>query len=286
MTESPAAGLGHVAFRTVSAEALDAAVRELTAAGFEGKWVDGDEGQGAGYTGRNGDGHAFELYYETERYVAPREAASAYRNQAARSTSRGAAVERIDHVNLASADVRASREFAQRHLGARLSEQLLLPDGTELGAWMRVTSKAYDLTYIADPVGARDRLHHVAFRVESREEVLRAADIFTEQGCFIELGPAKHDIGSTFFVYVYEPSGNRIEVCAGGYLIFAPTGRRPCGRWSPASAFRHGTRRSSRASSPMRRPTCPAAGSRLRSAPSPAAARSPCAAGRRRRRGR
>ena len=228
VTESPAAGLGHVALRTVSAEALDAAVRELTVAGFEGTWVDGDEGQGAGYTVRNDDGHAFELYYDTERYVAPREAASVYRNQAARSTSRGAAVERIDHVNLASPDVRASREFAQRHVGARLSEQLLLPDGTELGAWMRVTSKAYDLTYIADPARARDRLHHVAFRVESREEVLRAADIFTERGCFIELGPAKHDIGSTFFVYVYEPSGNRVEVCAGGYLIFAPD-------WTPAA---------------------------------------------------
>ena len=92
---------------------------------------------------------------------------------------------------------------------------------------MRVTSKAYDLTYIADPARARDRLHHVAFRVESREEVLRAADIFTERGCFIELGPAKHDIGSTFFVYVYEPSGNRVEVCAGGYLIFDP-------EWAPA----------------------------------------------------
>ena len=57
--------------------------------------------------------------------------------------------------------------------------------------------------------------------------VLRAADILTEHGCFIELGPAKHDIGSTFFVYAYEPSGNRVEVCAGGYLILAPD-------WRPA----------------------------------------------------
>ena len=222
VTESSAPGLGHVAFRTTSSQALDVAVRGLIDAGFEASWTDGDEGQGAGCVIRNADGHAFELYFESERYVAPAGDGSVYRNQAARSTARGAAVERIDHLNLASADVRASREFARRHLRFRLSEQLLAPDGSELGAWMRVTSKAYDLTYIADPAGARDRLHHVAFRVESREEVLRAADILTEHGCFIELGPAKHDIGGTFFVYAYEPSGNRIEVCAGGYLIFAP----------------------------------------------------------------
>src|SRR5579872_4890379 len=49
VTESRSAGLGHIAFRTVSAEALAAAVRGLAAAGFEGTWVDGDEGQGPGF---------------------------------------------------------------------------------------------------------------------------------------------------------------------------------------------------------------------------------------------
>jgi catechol 2,3-dioxygenase len=228
VTESPTPGLGHVAFRTVSAQALDDAVSALEAAGFEGAWVEEDEGQGPAYALRNGDGHAFELYYQSEHYAPPADAASVYKNQASRSPARGAAVERIDHLNLASADVRASREFAEHHLGFKLSERLLTPDGDELGAWLRVTSKAYDLTYIADPAHASNRLHHVAFRVESREDVLRTADILTEHGCFIELGPAKHDIGGTFFVYAYEPSGNRIEVCAGGYLIFAPD-------WTPAT---------------------------------------------------
>jgi catechol 2,3-dioxygenase len=58
--------------------------------------------------------------------------------------------------------------------------------------------------------------------MDCREDVLRAADILTEAGIAIETGPHKHSIGQTFFLYFYEPGGNRIEVGAGGYLIFDP----------------------------------------------------------------
>ena len=57
----------------------------------------------------------------------------------------------------------------------------------------------------------------------SREEILRAADIFLENGVYIETGPHKHAIQQTFFLYVYEPGGNRVEVAnAGARLILAP----------------------------------------------------------------
>ena len=44
------------------------------------------------------------------------------------------------------------------------------------------------------------------------EEVLIAADIALENGIFIETGPHKHAVQQTFFLYLYEPGGNRIEV--------------------------------------------------------------------------
>ena len=62
----------------------------------------------------------------------------------------------------------------------------------------------------------------MTYMMDSREDVLRAADILTEAGVAIEAGPSKHSIGQTFFLYFYELSGNRIEIGAGGYLIFAP----------------------------------------------------------------
>ena len=57
----------------------------------------------------------------------------------------------------------------------------------------------------------------------SREDVLRAADIFLENGVYIETSPHKDAIQQTFFLYVYEPDGHRIEVAnAGARFILAP----------------------------------------------------------------
>jgi len=61
------------------------------------------------------------------------------------------------------------------------------------------------------------------YALDSREEILRAADIFLENGVFIETDPHKHAIQQMFFLYVYEPGGNRVEVAnAGARLILAP----------------------------------------------------------------
>ena len=38
----------------------------------------------------------------------------------------------------------------------------------------------------------------------------------------MESGPHKHAIQQTFFLYTWEPGGNRIEVCSGGFLIYRP----------------------------------------------------------------
>jgi catechol 2,3-dioxygenase len=58
--------------------------------------------------------------------------------------------------------------------------------------------------------------------VDNREDVLRAADVLAENGVFIEAGPSKHNNSQGFYLYSYEPGGNRIEVYSGSFLIFAP----------------------------------------------------------------
>ena len=71
--------------------------------------------------------------------------------------------------------------------------------------------------------GAGRRRTSVTYALDSREDILRAADIFLENGVYIETGPHKHAIQQTFFLYVYEPGGNRVEVAnAGARLILAP----------------------------------------------------------------
>jgi 4-oxalomesaconate hydratase len=128
----------------------------------------------------------------------------------------------LDHINLRPRDVKANREFFQKLLGLRLTEQIVFDDGTEVGGWLAATFKSYDLAITLDRSGARGRLHHFTYFMDSREEVLKAADILVENGVPIETGPHKHSIGQTFFLYCYEPGGNRFEIGAGGYLIFDP----------------------------------------------------------------
>jgi catechol 2,3-dioxygenase len=46
---------------------------------------------------------------------------------------RGIAPRRLDHINLLAHDVTPTREFFQHGLGLRLTEQIILDDGTEAG---------------------------------------------------------------------------------------------------------------------------------------------------------
>ena len=209
LTEAPEAGLGHVGLRAWSPEALERRVAAVEATGLGTGWIDGDVGHGPAYRFTDPDGHEFELFYEAERYAAPPHLAPSWRNQPQRYVGRGAAVKRLDHVNLLAADVRPTRDFCQDVLGYRLYERIELDDGTETGAWMSVSIAAHELIYVADAYGARGRLHHLAFWVDTREECLRAADIFVDADVPIEAAPSKHGVAQGFFLYGLEPGGNR-----------------------------------------------------------------------------
>lgn len=223
LTASHTSGVGHVAFRTWSPEALDRRVHELEAMGAGLGWVDGDLGHGKAYRARNADGHVFELYYDTRWYEPPPELRPALKNQAQRYPARGCNVRRLDHLNLLVLDVAETRHFLERGMGMRTTEMIVLDSGVEAGAWVTCTNKTYDIAFTKDHTGTPGRFHHVTYAVDSREDILRAADIFLEHGVYIETGPHKHAVQQTFFLYVYEPGGNRVEIaCAGARLMLAP----------------------------------------------------------------
>ncbi|HEY5187830.1 MAG TPA: catechol 2,3-dioxygenase [Solirubrobacteraceae bacterium] len=222
LTESALPGLGHMALRASSPEALQRTARALTDSGRGSGWIDADVGHGPAFQFTDPDGHPMEVYYETERYQAPPALRPALKNVPQRFIGRGAAVKRLDHVNLLAADVAANRRFAQEQLGFRLYEQIVHDDGTETGAWMSLTIAAHELIYVADHAGANGRLHHLAFFVDTREELLRAADLFLDADVPIEAAPSKHAVAQGMFLYVYEPGGNRVEVTTGTHFIYDP----------------------------------------------------------------
>jgi catechol 2,3-dioxygenase len=164
-----------------------------------------------------------ELYYETVWYSPSEATRPALKNQASRFPGKGANLRRLDHINLLAADVRSMRVFMENYLGMKVTEQIVFSGGDEQGVWLTSNNKTYDVAITKDHLGAHGRLHHCTYAVDSREEVLRAADICLEHGVFIETGPHKHAIQQTFFLYVYEPGGNRFEVaCPGARLLLAP----------------------------------------------------------------
>jgi catechol 2,3-dioxygenase len=91
-----------------------------------------------------------------------------------------------------------------------VTEQIRLNDGRLGGCWFTVNDKSYDLACTEEHGRGSGRLHHVTYATDTREDILRAADIFLENGVHIETGPHKHAIQGTFFLYVWEPAGNRV----------------------------------------------------------------------------
>ena len=201
-------------------------MRAIEDSGLGLGWAEGEEGIGPTYRFTDPDGHEFGIYWESEWYEPPEGQRPALKNQAAPFPGRGANVRRLDHVNYLAADIPAVTRYLPEVLGAELTEQIVMDDGVPSAVWYHVGDKSYDLVYTSDWTGSTGRLHHVAFATDQREDILRAADVMLEAGIHIETGPHKHAIQQTFFLYVYEPGGNRIELCnAGARLVLAPDWR-------------------------------------------------------------
>jgi len=231
LTASATSGIRRTGLRASSEDALKRRVADIEAAGLGIGWRDGDAGIGPTYLCRDPDGHEFELYWETEWYasVRPPELAPALKNQAQAYPGRGVSVRRLDHINYLAAQTKPNGDFVASAFGGRVTEQIVLDNGTISAQWLHFAQKSYDLVYTNDWTGSHRRLHHIAFATDTREDILRAADICLDRGVFIETGPHKHAIQQTFFLYVYEPGGNRIELCNPvARLIFAPD-------WAPIS---------------------------------------------------
>ena len=222
LTRADRTGVAHIGYRAASPEALERRVEAIEASGYicHG-WVEGDEGHGRAFQFEDPFGHVFEIYYDTRWYKAPGADAPALKNTASAFT--GVPPRRLDHLNLLAEDVTEFRRFMETCLGSRVTEMIQLDNGRIGGCWFTVNNKSYDLACTEEHGKGSARLHHVTYATDQREDILRAADIFLQNGVHIETGPHKHAIQGTFFLYVWEPAGNRVELAnAGARLILAP----------------------------------------------------------------
>jgi catechol 2,3-dioxygenase len=233
LTEAAEAGIGHVGWRTCSPADLEGAIRRVDAAGAGEGWFEESVGHGPAYRYRGPGGHLHELFWELERYAPPPEMRSTFPSRPQRYAPRGIAPRQIDHVTVATAAPLADAEWYRDTLNYTFTEYTVLDDA-DVPVFAMVTNneKSHDLGLLLDPTEMRGRLHHVAYWVDSRDELLRAADILLGANIPIEFGPGRHGMGEQDYLYAREPGGVRIEVNTGGYRLYVPDWETK--KWVPA----------------------------------------------------
>lgn len=235
LSRGDTSGLVSMAWRTVSAEALDEAVARVEAAGYPGLWLEPGAHLGPSYIFTGPFGHTMQLYWEVEHYHAPSEFASEYPDRPEKRSGQGLAPRHLDHVTIAASDVEGFANWYSETLGfRRMAYAGFDANGTPVTFFgvLSTNEKSHDLGILLDSSDTPGRIHHYAWWVETREDLVRAADLLIENGTPIEYGPGVHGIGEQVFLYFREPSGLRIEVNTGGYRNYVPDWEP--NRWTPA----------------------------------------------------
>lgn len=128
---------------------------------------------------------------------------------------RGINPARMDHCLIYGPDIDANEKLFNEVLGFGLVEHILLEDGkTDLAKWLSCSTKAHDIAMVRH--GEPAKLHHVAFLMDTWEQVLRAADIMSMHRVSIDIGPTRHGVTRGTTIYFFDPSGNRMETFCGG----------------------------------------------------------------------
>jgi catechol 2,3-dioxygenase len=128
----------------------------------------------------------------------------------------GIAPFRMDHCLLYGPNMAKVYELFSQVLGFRITESVGTPDGAgTAGYFLSCSHKAHDIAFVEYPEPGK--LHHVSYRVETWEKVLRSADIMGRNKVPIDIGPTRHGVTRGTTIYAWDPSGNRFETFCGSY---------------------------------------------------------------------
>ena len=132
----------------------------------------------------------------------------------------GIAPSRYDHCLLYGDDLDGTVKLFTQVLGFGVAEKIVTKANPDfmIGAFLTCSNKAHDVAFIRQPV--KGKFHHASFELGSWEKVLRAGDILSRNKVSIDIGPTRHGITRGETIYFFDPSGNRNEVFAGGYIYY------------------------------------------------------------------
>lgn len=128
----------------------------------------------------------------------------------------------IGHVNLTAPDVGANVAFFTGPLGFKVSDTIVDPTGKRVAAFMRCSPAHHTVAVMDAPAG----LLHVAFGVDSMQDIVRLGDILDARDTGFLWGPGRHGAGDNIATYHVDPTGVPIEYYSEMQLIFDD-------RWQP-----------------------------------------------------
>ncbi|MBA2534474.1 MAG: VOC family protein [Rubrobacter sp.] len=226
LTRSDHPGVEHVGWRVEKPEDLGTHEKRLREMGLDHHWIEGGEeaGQGDGLRFMTPSGMPFELYWEREAYAEPEGSPLASRlpSHPQKFASKGVAPRRFDHMNFLVDKPGEEQEWMTRELGIHHRYYVQSESGDRLASWLSRTSISHEVAVQRNRNQNGALLHHAAYYLDSPDQLLRAATILADNDIEVEWGPGNHGTSGALFLYCFEPSGNRIEVWTGGFLIFAP----------------------------------------------------------------
>lgn len=218
LTKSNRAGLAHMAFKVKSLDDLEYYEKKIEEFGCTTSRVSHGTRLGEGEAVRFiiPTGHVCELYHEID--VLGKMVGNRNPHPWPKEGTKGIAPHRLDHLLLSGDDVVTATRFFMEVLGFGQSERVVEENEEQLvGSFLFTTNNAHDIAFIKGPDA---KLHHVAFSVDSLHDVFKAADILSMNEVPFDVTPTRHGITRGQTIYFFDPSGNRNEAFAGGYMAF------------------------------------------------------------------
>lgn len=212
------AGLDFVAFKVGCSDELEKMKNAVEAFGYPVEEVPADSDQ-PGFGKRYGftisTGHRFEIYNEVE--LSPK--MPMIKNPDIWvDPPRGMRAQRMDHFLLYGPNIAEAEKFCKDVLGMFVPEVCNTADGNRLATWITGSNKPHDLAFVEYPEPGK--LHHLGFYLCDWKDIGNAADWIAIKRLKLDIGPTRHAITRGQSIYFWEPSGNRIEVYAGGYTAY------------------------------------------------------------------
>ncbi|MDF2903689.1 MAG: catechol 2,3 dioxygenase [Bacillus sp. (in: firmicutes)] len=218
LTKADSAGMEHLAFKVTGPTDLDYYEMKIEQYGIPVTRIAAGTrlAEGEAIRFKVPTGHQIELYADIERVGT---AVGSLNPHPWPDNLRGIAPHRLDHTLLVGEDIEGVTKFFTEVLGFKQTERVITVDGkVMIGSFLATTNKAHDIAFIKGP---DNKFHHVGFFVDNWYDVLKAADILSKNEVPMDVTPTRHGITRGQTVYFFDPSGNRNEAFASGYISYS-----------------------------------------------------------------